>query len=133
MATGGSMKTLTVHGYGDDLIYFRNITSADTLVPNTDLIFSQNPNTDLIFSQNFAEYDCNLKQHKPAVFIVNNQIKITADYNNVSTWCFMPEMIDVCGAFPDWPIRILKSTRSKRSLQLEIDIPDNEIHVTRIQ
>ena len=122
------MKTLVVHGFGDDHVCFRNTTSADTLVPSEEEF-----DYCAVMRNESAEYSVDIKKRKPAVFIVNQQIKITACFNNVGTWCFMPEMVDIYGTFPEWPIRVVKSCHSKRSLQLEIDISEDEINVTRIQ
>jgi hypothetical protein len=60
-----------------------------------------------------------------ATFLLGNALRIHAIYDGC--WCFAVGLIDEDIPLPDWPIRILNSTKCSYSVALEIDVPDGTL------
>lgn len=112
------MKTLTIHGSSDDLIYFQNVDTAKIDIEGYE---DSNP----MGSNKWAEfYPENGNESR---FLICKQILVYVIYpEDTGIWRFSVSKVAENYPYPDWDIR-LSIHENGYSMQVEIDIPNNII------
>lgn len=109
--------TVKMYGYSDDLVEVEGVSSARDITDH-----EQDGDDYPEASGNRAEYNI----YKPASFVINNQIRVEAQYTPIGTWVFAPGLVEDGAEWPNWPVRLSAFPDNDYAMQLEIDIPDDE-------
>ena len=126
------MKTIVVYGHSDDLIYFRNIDSAEAESETRQNALRKDRK-----GRHVGEFDADTITFNTipdyTKFLVCGEFFVHAFYSLDGIWCFAVSRIEEDDSYPNYPIRVT-AHKNGYSMQLEIDVPpDKKVHVKQLK